>query len=231
MQAAALADGIELKIATVDRSYRIYQTQEQIFRARYTTTWRAGAQVRYWNGVAWYKKPGVATAAVPGTSNHGWGLAVDAGTETDGDAGVESFDQRAIDWLMLYAAAFGWSWEIQSEPWHLRYWAGDAVPLAVRLWELKLAGPTTEEEDGMYVTKTSREAKEGRVWFGSSWFESSDIAHWEGVVGPSRVFVSQHMTAAYGLAEPAPSGGGGETSAQIAEATLARFRRWWRDAK
>jgi hypothetical protein len=30
-----------------------------------------------------------------------------------------------------HAGEFGWSWELQSEPWHLRYVAGDEVPAAV----------------------------------------------------------------------------------------------------
>ena len=69
------------------------------------------------------QKPGL--AARPGTSEHGWGLAVDLG------GGVEDAD-RHYDWLMDHAADFGWGhprWAQRGgsgpyEPWHWEYVAG-----------------------------------------------------------------------------------------------------------
>ena len=58
-------------------------------------------------------------AAVPGTSNHGWGLAVDfrypgSVTSTPG-----------FSWLLANAPSFGWTWAgrtfAQVEPWHWEY--------------------------------------------------------------------------------------------------------------
>lgn len=66
------------------------------------------------------RKP--ALAAVPGTSNHGWGLAVDL------CGGAESFGTPQHRWLTEHAAAFGWvnpGWARQGggreEPWHWEY--------------------------------------------------------------------------------------------------------------
>jgi len=65
-------------------------------------------------------KPGL--AARPGTSNHGWGVAVDL------CGGVERFDTEEHQWLSANAGAFGWvnpGWAqahgSRPEPWHWEY--------------------------------------------------------------------------------------------------------------
>jgi LAS superfamily LD-carboxypeptidase LdcB len=109
--AAALEAGHTLKISGPSSAYRTYAMQELIFRQRYTTT-PNGTTGRLWEGKVWYKKPGVAAAAVPGTSNHGWGLACDTGEERDGDTGTESIDTGTLEWLRVNAERFGFSWEL-----------------------------------------------------------------------------------------------------------------------
>lgn len=77
-----------------------------------------GSQVRLAN-----RKPGL--AARPGTSEHGWGLAVDFG------GGVEVADEH-YQWLLENAPAYGWdnpAWARKGasnryEPWHFEYVAG-----------------------------------------------------------------------------------------------------------
>lgn len=66
------------------------------------------------------RKPSL--AAVPGTSNHGWGVAVDF------CGGIESFGSTAHEWMKVHAGQFGWahpSWAEPSgskpEPWHWEY--------------------------------------------------------------------------------------------------------------
>lgn len=135
LTAAARTAGHTLKASGPADSYRPYEVQERIFRQRYTTTPLAGRPSRVWNGVTWWQKPGTAAAAVPGTSNHGWGLAVDVGVELDGDAGTESIDPAAVAWLVANTATFGFSAELQSEPWHWRYVTGDHIPAAVLDYE------------------------------------------------------------------------------------------------
>lgn len=61
----------------------------------------------YWTsqGMPW-------RAAEPGTSNHGWGIAVDVR------------GPRAQAWIMRHGASYGWSWDEGrrvGEPWHFRY--------------------------------------------------------------------------------------------------------------
>jgi hypothetical protein len=66
-------------------------------------------------------------AAFPGTSNHGWGLAVDLCD------GVNEFGTPQYEWLIAHAAAYGWvhpEWAREGgsrqEPWHWEF-AGDSV--------------------------------------------------------------------------------------------------------
>nr|WP_211319279.1 M15 family metallopeptidase [Quadrisphaera granulorum] len=90
------------KDIVITDSYRSYQAQVQVRR----------------------KKPGL--AAVPGTSEHGWGLAVDLGD------GVQTSDEH-YDWLIENAPKFGWdhpAWARKGgggpyEPWHWEYVAGE----------------------------------------------------------------------------------------------------------
>jgi len=81
-------------------------------------------KTRIYKGKAWYLKKGMAPMAVPGTSNHNLGIAVD----------IADANGKRLDWLLANAQAFGFSWELQEEPRHLRYVAGDNVPTRVKEW-------------------------------------------------------------------------------------------------
>lgn len=68
-------------------------------------------------------KPGL--AAQPGTSNHGWGVAVDM------CGGVETFGTEEYAWMLQNGARFGWesppwarSGGSRPEPWHWEYVEG-----------------------------------------------------------------------------------------------------------
>lgn len=164
MSAHALADGHELKATSLLDSYRPYETQVAIWQKRYTTSPLAGRPTKRWNGQTWYQRPGTAEAAVPGNSNHGRAIAVDTGTESDGDAGTESIDAETLAWLRENADEYGWSWELQSEPWHLRYFAGDTIPAAVLAFEA--AGTSTEDDvDPICVPSWGKRQPNGRLPF------------------------------------------------------------------
>lgn len=86
---AAATDGIDLKITD---SYRSYDQQVDLVR-------RKGL----------YADGGL--AATPGTSNHGWGLAVDA----------DVTDPATRDWLQINGPRFGWVEAVPREPWHWEF--------------------------------------------------------------------------------------------------------------
>ena len=80
----------------VTDSYRSYSDQVAVFR----------------------KRP--AFAAVPGTSNHGWGLAVDLG------CGIQNYGSPQYRWMTAHAGEFGWvhpTWALHNpfEPWHWEF--------------------------------------------------------------------------------------------------------------
>jgi hypothetical protein len=89
MVAAASADGIDLRLTDSYRSY-----DEQVDLAQ-----RKGL----------YSEGGL--AATPGTSNHGWGLAVDADVN----------DPATREWLQVNGPRFGWVEAVPREPWHWEF--------------------------------------------------------------------------------------------------------------
>ncbi len=88
MRSAAGADGVGLSVTD---SYRSYDNQVLLAAQKGLTK----------NG-GW--------AAVPGTSEHGWGLAVDV-----------DVDQRGFQWLKAHGAEYGWVQRSAREPWHWEY--------------------------------------------------------------------------------------------------------------
>lgn len=82
----------------VTDAYRNYATQVELYRT----------------------KPSL--AAVPGTSNHGWGIAVDL------CGGIQDYGTSAYTWMKANAPRFGWvhpAWaepgSSREEPWHWEY--------------------------------------------------------------------------------------------------------------
>jgi hypothetical protein len=75
----------------------------------------------------WCARGACHMAAVPGTSNHGWGKAVDFNDQN----GTLTFDSAAYSWLKAHAGWFGWNHPgvmepggPVPEPWHWE-WVGD----------------------------------------------------------------------------------------------------------
>ncbi len=87
--AAAASEGLELRITD---SYRTYDQQVDLAA-------RKGL----------YSQGGL--AAKPGTSNHGWGLAVDADVR----------DPSMLEWLRVNGPRFGFVEAVPREPWHWEY--------------------------------------------------------------------------------------------------------------
>ena len=125
--------GHELKPTSAGDCYRNYDRQQKAFIDRYSpkNMGRNPMVVRNWQGRPWYLKPGKAPSAVPGTSNHGYGLAVDVANAT-GDLlawllGPNGFESPAVRYGFAWQAASG----PYAEPWHIQYVCGDNPPPAV----------------------------------------------------------------------------------------------------
>lgn len=133
--------------------YRSFEAQRNLFVSRYEPVsksvydgtpstrrkvWEQAGQYGY-SSPYWVKKlingryP--ATAATPGQSNHGWGLALDIAQEYDTDSAPDPITTTFVNWLVANAARYGISAELQSEPWHWRYVAGDNIPIATQMYE------------------------------------------------------------------------------------------------
>jgi hypothetical protein len=88
----------------------------------------------------WTAKGHPEKAALPGTSNHGWGIAVD----------IDSAAAQA--WLLRNGGRYGWSHDEGDrvgEAWHFRYVGASTVTLA-RLKRDPLAGYTSAERRWMH---------------------------------------------------------------------------------
>ena len=100
-------------------SYRPYAVQVQIFNERYDPASSGSGpfgDVRWWGGVRYVRMRG-ASAAVPGTSNHGLGVAVDV-------TGLGGFSGTTYARLAAVAPAHGWSnasGRTIDEAWHWEY--------------------------------------------------------------------------------------------------------------
>lgn len=142
--AGAALQGIPMTF-TFGGMYRSYENQELTFRKSYVDHYDPAICVledqRTWMGIRWYKRRGHSAKAVPGKSNHGWGLAIDMAYDSNPYDGIYPDDATAITshpgwtWLRSTIPTYGFSWELQSEPWHIRWVVGDRIPAAVAAFE------------------------------------------------------------------------------------------------
>jgi LAS superfamily LD-carboxypeptidase LdcB len=127
LRGAAFAAGVKtFKPTSRGDCYRSTATQKAGFLARYQTQPIAGASTKKWNGVTYYLKPGNAMMAAPGTSRHNLGLAVDIS---------DASETGRMNFMLVNLQAYGFTWEVKSEPWHIFYYVGDRVPTLVQQWK------------------------------------------------------------------------------------------------
>lgn len=106
-------------------AWRSLATQERLFRERYRQGNHVGqpgytTDVRNWNGQPWTRLAAYAAAAVPGTSNHGGGIAVDVSTNL-----FSTFNDPDRVAFLKTAAPYGWADDEGrrvNECWHLTYY-------------------------------------------------------------------------------------------------------------
>lgn len=132
MAAHALRDGVRIVPTSNVDTFRPLSVQKRIFADRYRDT-DQGNGSRVCAGKRWYLRKGQATAACPGTSNHGKGEAID----------YQRLEGTTA-WLEEHARSYGWAWELSSEEWHIHYLLGDDLP------------PGIDQEDDVAYTDDDR---------------------------------------------------------------------------
>ena len=118
---AAEKAGIKLTPTSSGDTYRTLESQTKAFFQRYQLESTGNPDTRHFEGKLWYLKKGQACLATPGKSQHNLGIAVD----------VASASGPRLAWMLANEHLFGFSHEVQSEPWHIRYTQGNKVPPAV----------------------------------------------------------------------------------------------------
>ena len=114
---AAAQDNIFLSLNTPFNAYRGIEKQIKAFQNRFVSIDNQddfpdnAIRVEFEDKI-WQLKPDEAYAAIPGTSSHGYGLAVD----------IANIGNKAVKaWLDKNAASFGFFKEYDFEPWHFTY--------------------------------------------------------------------------------------------------------------
>lgn len=117
MVRAAAQDNIFLNLNTPFKAYRKMEQQIKVFKKRFMlidgqeNLSDNAIRVEFENKI-WQLKPNEIYAAVPGTSSHGYGLAVDI---------QNAALSHVKAWLNKNAAQFGFVREYDFEPWHFTY--------------------------------------------------------------------------------------------------------------
>ena len=120
MKTAAAKTGITIKPTSSADTYRLLAIQEQAFFTRYSPKPTTSTVTRTYRGQTYWLKKGYAPSASPGTSNHGWGLAIDIANATG----------KTFTWLVNNANKYGFyigvadSTSPNFEPWHWEYVLG-----------------------------------------------------------------------------------------------------------
>jgi hypothetical protein len=130
MCSAAIEEKIVLAPSSAGDTYRTRESQVAGFKAHYTTV-PNGNPSKNWDGKKWYLKPGQLEAATPGTSIHGWGLAVDIANFWLQNENPTTPKEM---WVLENYERFGFAHQHRdptADPPHIHYIAADEVPPAV----------------------------------------------------------------------------------------------------
>lgn len=135
---AQLETGRTMTCTSAADALRTFALQERAFFTRYgrpynpltmTTSSKVYQNLRYW------LRRLMAMVATPGTSNHGWGCAVDGAlwVQVNGKWRIVSMasDKEFFAWLKANASRFGFYLNVNSESWHLEYCPAENTPLEV----------------------------------------------------------------------------------------------------
>ena len=140
MYDAALAAGHKLRNIG---DYRPFDGQLSMFMDRYSDkqTGRKPEITRTYQGKKWYLKKGKSPSGTPGTSNHGFGLAIDLAIDNKGK--IQAIGgTKAYAWMCENAPSYGFYLQgaptrpdgkanPEYEAWHWQYCLGDGVAPAM----------------------------------------------------------------------------------------------------
>lgn len=134
------ATGATLTVTSSADAYRSFDFQLTALLTRYypvsyaTYLLTAKSKRRaysYGGNKYWKLRDGMSPVATPGTSNHGLGIAIDVGVLLGSGNVVGIYGSIAWEWFYANVQKYGFSWEEQTEPWHIRLVTGDATPAIV----------------------------------------------------------------------------------------------------
>jgi LAS superfamily LD-carboxypeptidase LdcB len=120
--------------------YRTYARQLAMFKDRYARKdqGRVPKVTRVFEGKVYYLKPGKSPSAVPGTSNHGLGMAIDLAVKVGNETKPLGSSPVAERWLRRNGPKYGFYLQSSNpnspefEIWHWQYCEGDNTPPALQ---------------------------------------------------------------------------------------------------
>lgn len=116
-------------------------------------------------------------AAPPGTSNHGWGLAVDFGGEV-----YQGSWTAGHKWLQANAGAYGWVWAgkhfSQIEYWHWEYVGGGTPSASPKATNAPTSIIDSSNRISLYAIRT-----DGNLWGASQAAAGSGLSPWQKLAG------------------------------------------------
>lgn len=177
-------------------SYRPLSVQRNLLYTRYDHTYRPGLTVanggvRYYEGKTWYRKPGFATVATPGNSNHGWGKAVDV-SALNGFNGTRYHQLKQLAGIFGYSNAAG---ATINEPWHWEFTGS----------YLRTTPITSTSTEGFLMALTSAEQDQvlnllqniaGWIYLGGAGVNAGDAAG--GTIAQRTINMDRQLTGAQG---------------------------------
>lgn len=186
------------KTVLLSGAWRSYEVQERIFLERYKPgVFSPFNDYRTWKGITYGRVTGAA-AAVPGTSNHGGGLAVDV--KTSRSSGDPAYPQAVVftaftdsDRLAFLNTAKEFGWDDDEgrsvgELWHLTYYPdrdqhrGESIAVVY-------LGPGTQKHD---------QVKNLQRWLKETFRVSADLVV-DGDYGPATTAAVKHWQRLAGM--------------------------------
>lgn len=151
--------------------YRPVARQLDMFMDRYEDkpTGRNPQITRQYKGKTWYLKQGKSPSGVPGTSNHGFGLAIDLGVDNNGK--IDGMGGKCLEWMCANAPKYGFYLQgsdpksPEFEAWHWQYCEGDNAPAVVKAVvgsaSVATPAPVAKPADGGYPGSPLKVGSEG----------------------------------------------------------------------